>query len=121
MAIHRIDRRGWHDFFSVFTRGPVGKRAEIEVASLDLGDQIVAEWLPLLGISYDHKSDMVSIALEGVDHLIRSPREIHADYVTDSLLALHIVDGEDRHQIVRFADPIALPAPADAEQAKAGT
>lgn len=121
MAFHRIDRRGWQAFFNMFTRGLIGKRAEIEVASLDLGDQVVAEWLPLLGISYDPKSDVVAIALEGVDHLIRSPREIHADYVTDSLVALQIVDGDDRHQIVRFADPIALPAPADAEQTNAAT
>lgn len=121
MAFHRIDRRGWQAFFNMFTRGLVGKRAEIEVASLDLGDQVVAEWLPLLGISYEPKSDVVAIALEGVDHLIRSPREIHADYVTDSLIALQIVDREDRQQIVRFADPIALPAPADAGPAKAAS
>ena len=121
MAFHRIDRRGWQAFFNTFTRGLVGKRAEIEVASLDLGDQVVAEWLPLLGITYDHKSDVVTIALDGMDHLIRSPREIHADYVTGSLIALHVVDGENRQQIVRFADPIALPAPVDAEQANAAT
>ena len=27
----------------------LGKRAEIEVASLDLGDQIAVEWIPMLG------------------------------------------------------------------------
>ena len=31
----------------------LGKWAEIEVASLDLEDQIVAEWVPLLGITYE--------------------------------------------------------------------
>src|ERR1700716_2179183 len=29
------------------------KQAEIEVASLKLGDQVEAEWLPLLGLAYD--------------------------------------------------------------------
>jgi Family of unknown function (DUF5335) len=39
-------------------------RAEIEVASLALGDQVEAEWLPLLGIAYDPKDDLVQVALE---------------------------------------------------------
>ena|ERR1700754_2029170 len=121
MAFQRIDRRGWQAFFDTFTRALVGKRAEIEVASLDLGDQIVAKWQPLLGISLDRKNDMVVIALDGVDHMVRSPREIHADYIADALIALEIVDGEDRHQIVRFADPIALPAPAAARHTGAAS
>jgi len=47
------------------------------------------------------------IAPDSVDHLIRSPCQIHAHYVTGSVIALHIVVGGDRHQIVRSADPIA--------------
>ncbi len=53
----------------------------MEVASLKLGDRIEAEWLPLLGISYDPKNDLIDIALEGVDHMIHHPREI---YVAES-------------------------------------
>ncbi|MET3709512.1 hypothetical protein ABIC65_000192 [Sphingomonas trueperi] len=116
MAFSRLDRSAWQAFFDTFTRALIGKRAEIEVASLDLGDQILAEWLPLLGMSYDRKDDLVEIKLDGVDHLIRSPREIHADHVAGTLLALEIIDGDDRHQIVRFANPVALPPPVDSPQ-----
>ena len=56
-----------------------GKRAEIEVVSLRLGDQVEAEWLPLLGIAYDPNDDIVEIALEGLDHLIPNPREIYVE------------------------------------------
>jgi hypothetical protein len=38
------------------SQGLVGAQAEIEVASLDLGDQIEAEWLPLLGITYEDQA-----------------------------------------------------------------
>ena len=41
-----------------------GKQAEIEVASLSLGDQVEAEWLPLHGITYDPNDDLVEVALE---------------------------------------------------------
>jgi len=52
---------------------------EIEVASLDLGDQVQAKWLPLIGITYDPKDDVVEVALEGLDHMIHRPREMYMD------------------------------------------
>jgi hypothetical protein len=48
----------------------LGKQAEIEIAGLVFGDHVAAKWLPLLGITYDPKGDLVEIALEGLDHLI---------------------------------------------------
>jgi Family of unknown function (DUF5335) len=55
MAAQKIDRAEWRSFFDAMSKALVGMRAEIEVASLALGDQIEAEWLPLLGITYDSK------------------------------------------------------------------
>ncbi len=43
---------------------PSPAHAEIEVASLELGNQIEAEWLPLIGLVYDHKDNSVEVALE---------------------------------------------------------
>jgi len=54
----------------------LGKRAEIEVTSLDLGDQIVAEWVPVFGITYDSKDDLLDVALDRANHLIRHPRDL---------------------------------------------
>jgi len=51
MAAQKIEKPEWQAFFDTLSKGLVGMRAEIEVASLALGDQIVAEWLPLLGIT----------------------------------------------------------------------
>jgi hypothetical protein len=67
------------DVFDRVTKMLEGKRAEIEVVSLRLGDQVEAEWLPLLGIAYDPNDDIVEIALEGLDHLIPNPREIYVE------------------------------------------
>ena len=56
MAAQKIEKPEWQAFFDTLSKGLVGMRAEIEVASLALGDQIVAEWLPLLGITYDPRA-----------------------------------------------------------------
>ena len=85
--------------------------AEIEVASLDLGDQIQAEWLPLIGITYDPNDDVVEVALDGLDHVIHRPREICMDNEVGSLTSLEIVDADGVRQIVKLKDQLMLPAP----------
>lgn len=116
MTVQPIEQRNWGPFLDTLSQTLVGKRAEIEVASLDLGDQVLAQWLPLLGISYDHKDNLIAVSLEGVDHLILSPRELHADMDATGLTALLIIDAEDRRQIVRLKDPLALPSSAGSAQ-----
>ena len=109
----QIDRAQWAPFLDAITNSLIGKQAEIEVVSLDLGDQIEAEWAPLIGITYDHKDDLIEVALEELDHMVRSPRELFIDYgIGDVVAAIEIVDADGTRQIVKFKDPLALPAPA---------
>lgn len=117
----QIDRSRWAPFLDAITNSLIGKQAEIEVVSLDLGDQIEAEWTPLIGITYDRKDDLIEIALDELDHLIRSPRELFLDYAVGGIVAaIEIVDADGNRQIVKFRDPLALPAPEDAPGVAAG-
>lgn len=111
MSTQQIDKSEWADFFDGFTKALPGKRAEVEVASLDLGDQIAADWLPFVGITYDPKDDLIEIALEGLDHMIRRPQEVHVDYDVGSLISLEVVNGDGVREIIKLKDPVALSAP----------
>lgn len=111
MGVQQVERSGWPVFFDTFTKSLPGKRAEVEVASLDLGDQIQAEWAPVIGISYDGKDDLIELALEGIDHLILEPREVFVDFDVGGLIALEVVDAAGVRQIIKFKDAVALPAP----------
>lgn len=113
MAVQSIEKPGWDAFLAGISAALIGKRAEIEVASLDLGDQIVAERLPLIAISYDRKDDLISIRLDGVDHLIRSPRELYFDSAVEGVTCLAIIDFAGARRIIRFTDPLTLPKPAE--------
>jgi hypothetical protein len=110
--IHKLKKAQWRPFLDALSKLLEAKEAEIEVASLDLGDQIQAEWLPFLGISYDPNDDVVEIALEGLDHLIYRPREIYLDDDVGGLTSLEVVDADDRRQIVKLKDKLLLPAPS---------
>jgi hypothetical protein len=63
----------------------------------------------LLGISYDPKDDLIQILVEGLDHLIRKPREVWIDHGAIGLVSMEVVDADDVRQIIRLREPLMLP------------
>jgi hypothetical protein len=108
MATSKLEKAAWQPYFDQVSKTLVGKQAEIEVASLQIGDQIEAEWVPLLGISYDPKSDIVEVLVEDLDHLIHKPVEIYIDQGPAGLTSLEVIDADDVRQIIRLRDPLML-------------
>jgi len=122
MAPRKLEKADWRRFFDQLSKILIGKRAEIEIASLALGDQIEAEWLPLLGIIYDPKDDIIEVALDGLDHMIRKPREVYVEGNPIELSSLAVIDGDGVEQIVKLRDPLALPPPRETRgEARPGT
>jgi hypothetical protein len=110
MASRTIPQAEWRAFFDGMAGALVGKRAEVEAASLDLGDQIVAEWVPLLGVTYDAQDDLLDVALSGLNHLIRRPREIYVQEGAKGVETVAVVSADGMKQILHLKDPIMLPA-----------
>jgi hypothetical protein len=111
MRTRKLERSEWQTYCDRISRALIGKRAEVEVVSLDLGRQVEAEWLPIYGITFDPKDEAFEIALEGLDHRVRQPREFHVVEGPQGLSSLEIVDADGLRQIVRLKDPLALPPP----------
>jgi len=116
MAVQKIDKSQWRTFFDTISKEVAGMRAEIEVASLKLGAQIEAEWLPLIGITYDSRDDVLDVALgasgESLNHLIQHPREVYADSGVGGLISFEVIDGDGAKQIITLREPLSLPPPA---------
>jgi hypothetical protein len=110
MANVPVPRSEWRPFFDRMSKALLGKSAEIEVASLDIGDQIVAEWMPLLGITYDSKDDVLDVALDRVDHLIHKPAEIALEESGEGITSVAVVDQSGARQVVRLKEPLMLPS-----------
>jgi hypothetical protein len=111
MASAQPQKGSWSAVFNAVSKAATGKRVEIEVDSLSLGAQIEAAWLPLLGIDYDQKNDLIEVALDGHDHLIRHPREVQIEEAVGGLTAIRVVDGEGTQQIIKLRDPLMLAPP----------
>lgn len=111
MSDEVIDKGQWEFFCNRLSRQLEGVQAEIEVASLNIGDQIQAEWVPLLGVTYDPKDDIVEIAVEGLDHIVREPSSLSVQREGAMVESLAVDSRSGERHIVRFRQPLSLPAP----------
>jgi hypothetical protein len=110
MATFRgVPQPEWRGYFDRISKALPGRLAEVEVAGLDLGDQIAVEWVPLLGITYESRDDLLDVAFDRANHLIRHPQEILVEEDAGRLLSVAVIDGEGIRRIVRLRQPLMLP------------
>lgn len=117
MPTRKVDKAQWRDFLDAVTQELVGAQAEVEVAGLALGSQIEVKWLGLFGFNYDPRADAIEIALDGVDRIIQTPRELWVDVSAKGLVTLEIVGADEVRQIVRLREPLLLAPPQPAHAA----
>ena len=55
------------------------------------------------------------LTLEGLDHLIRAPRQVYVDFNVGGLIGLAVIDSDHVRQIIKLKEPVALPVPEPAE------
>ena len=107
-----VPRSEWQQFFDQMSKALLlGKWAEVEVAAPDLGDQILAEWIPMIGVTYDPKEDLLDVALDRTDHLVYHPEEIVVEESAAGLSSIAVLSADGTRQIVRLKEPLKLPAP----------
>jgi hypothetical protein len=110
MITEQLNKSEWQPYFDRVSKALAGEQAEIEVSSLELGNQIEARWVPLLGITYDPKSDVVEVLVEGLDHLIQHPQTVYIEH-NGGLHSMEVIDDSDTRQIVRLRGPLMLSSP----------
>jgi hypothetical protein len=114
VPIRRLRKSEWRSYLDRIARAILGKRAAIEIRSPQFSNEIEAEWLPLLGISYDPKKDILEVAVTGLRHMIRKPQHLVVEENAGELATLEIIGEDGMSQIVRLREEAATPAPATA-------
>lgn len=111
MTTERLDKSAWKGYFDAMSKVLPGKQVEIEVNSLKIGAQLEADFAPLLGIVYDHRSDILEVLLDGWDHTIANVRDVLVDHDGVNLNSVSVTDADGVQQVIRLRDPAMLPAP----------
>jgi hypothetical protein len=110
VPIRRLKKAEWRSYLDRIARALIGRRAAIEIRSPQFSNDIQAEWLPLQGISYDPRKDILEIAVSGLKHMIRKPLHLIVEEDSGQLATLEIIDQDGLSQIVRLQEEAARPA-----------
>lgn len=110
MALTQLAKPRWKDYFDSVSKVLGSKLVELEVASLGLGDQVELDWVPLIGLTYDPKSDILAVAVEGIEHNIQHPQQIYVEQDVETLHSIEVDDASGEHHILLLKDPLRLPA-----------
>lgn len=108
MATRSIPKAQWETYFDNISKHLKANQAELEVAAMNIGDQLEAEWVPLYGISYDPKDNVIEFVLEGMDHLIRRPREVYVDDDVEGLHSIEVITEDGVRHIARLKEVLKL-------------
>ena len=107
MGIKKIEKSAWGAYFDAFSRQFRGTRrtdyAEIRVFSKELGAHKETSWLPLVGITYDRKDDLLEVAVENMDHLIYHPDQIYVDEAGVGVIkSLQIIRKDGTREVIEL-------------------
>lgn len=108
----QLAKSQWQAYFDHVSKALGAVQVRIEVSGLTLGDQVQAQSIPLTGLSYDPKDDVLAVLSEGLRHLISHPTQIHVDHEGEWLRSIEAVDAEGNHNILLLTQPLMLPAVA---------
>lgn len=100
MATRELARSEWQSYFDRMSKSLRAVQVEIEVASLSIGDQVVANRAALAGITYDPKRDDLAIITERLEHVIHGPKEIFVQEADGGLASIEALDSADNKHIV---------------------
>ena len=107
MTTRALPKAEWSGYFDQISKHLIGEKAMVEIQGLEfIGDRRQARCLPLHGLTYDAKDDILQVAMDGLDHLIHAPREIVVSDGPDGLEGLKIVDASKQTQTVTLVKPL---------------
>lgn len=61
MPLRQLAKAQWQTYLERVSAALGARRVEIEATGLGLGGAVQAEWIPLLGLSYEPESDLLSV------------------------------------------------------------
>jgi hypothetical protein len=107
MTTRELAKAEWNAYFDQFSKHLIGEKVIVEIQGLEfVGDRHQARCLPLIGLTYDSKDNILQVAMDGLDHLIHEPREIIVTDGPDGLESLKVVDANRQTQIVTLVKPL---------------
>ena len=108
MPARTIDKSGWRAYCDRLSKDLVGSLWETATASLVVNHEVVAQWVPLLGITYEPQTDVLEITLRDLDHRVRRPQILYVDQGPRGVAGLEIIAADGLRHTLTLSKPLKL-------------
>jgi hypothetical protein len=108
MPARNIDKSGWRAYCDRFSKDLVHSLWETATASLVVNHEVVAEWVPLRGITYEPQKDVLEITLRDLDHRVRRPQILYVDEGPRGVAGLEIIAADGLRHTLTLSKPLQL-------------
>src|SRR6267154_3620001 len=108
MPLRKPAKSEWRAYCDRFSKNLANIRSEPVTASLVVNHHGVAEWVPLLGLTYEPKKDLFGIMLQDLEHWIHRPETLYVDEGPKGVAAVEIIDAAGVRHSLTISHPIKL-------------
>lgn len=110
MTTKKLERSEWQHYFDGVAKRIPSMRVAVSILGDDLGDQRETEGAELIGISYDHGDDVLTVDTPNVSHRVERPTEVYVREEAGTLSAIEAVSADGTKEIIELKPLPALPA-----------
>lgn len=107
MQYQSIKREVWNTYLDMVTKTGEGRQMQIEQIGLEIGDQILEDWIPFQGLSFDQNSDTIFVHTDVLEHSIHSPQEIISQE-NGTVRSITVRQEDGMLQIIHFRDLLQI-------------
>ena len=109
MTTRKLERAEWQRYFDDVAKRAPSMRVAVVVMGADLGVQPGTEGASLIGISYDHNDDVLTIDMPNMSHRVANPSEIYVREQGGRLSCIEAVTPDGTKQVIELNPLPALP------------
>ena len=110
MTTRKLERAQWQQYFDDVAKRVPAMRVAVSVMGEDLGVQPGTEDASLIGISYDHNDDILTIDTPNMSHRVTHPSEIYVREEAGTLTSIEAMTSDGTKQVIELKPLPALPA-----------
>ena len=110
MSTTKLSDSQWQHYFDEVSKRIPTMRVAVSILGANIGVQQEAEGAALVGISYDHNDQALTIDMANASHRILRPSEIHVREEAGTLTSIEIVSSDGTKQLVELTPLPSLPA-----------
>jgi hypothetical protein len=106
MPIQKTPRDAWGSWLvrlsNQLTNGSTPRYSEVRMRSSEEGAQGETPWLPLGGVSYDRRENLLEISVEGRARLGFYPKELHSRDVEGRVFGIRVERKDGTEEVIEL-------------------